>query len=1530
MPGLVRIDDLGIGMGIVMGNVATYFRGISGLFSVKTIAVTFLLLIGQWTVAPALFADNSTNTEPPFTDFYTPNEIKAYGACNYFQNVVYALPSYPRYGRACYDTVCMNPPDCDIQAVVMQWVQCGTDLNGPNCNRPSLDAPGSAHGAKYSFVVFPVYGCPSGEVFQGPSPGSCRSIPQCAQDNTIAPVNSAIVSIKDPNGTNYLAHSGLESNFAGALTTFLNVNPGTCGTATASIDSATSTISWSWTGTCPSGSATYKKAPTCTSGYTLISNQCVPQTCPTGGGGPGGTTTPEAKRPQKNNGPPKACNDEGNPCNSATGNKYQSETDFTSPGTGLNFTRSYNSLSQQDGTLGFGWTGPNDKRLELYNNGDLIQVREATGRGYPYQKQTDGTWLGDGDTTPTLTQDASGYTLTFRDGSSETYDTSGKLLTIKDANNKTTTYVYDSNGRVSTITGPFGHVLSFTYNASGKLTQVTDPSAQQYAYIYDANNNLTKVTYPDGSARHYHYENTSFIHHLTGISNDTGSVVTRFSTYAFDANGKAITSEHAGGQGKVTLNYTSSTQTIVTDAANNTETLTFAENLGVKNLLSRMNSDSKGINQTFDANNNRTCVKDAEGKVTTSTYNTANQMTNQTVGQTGDCTAPQSTSTTRTTTYTYVSNSIDLPTAITRPSVATGKNQTTTITYDANHNPTGITQAGFKPNGTAVTARSVTIAYNSLGQVTSINGPRTDVTDITSFSYYSCTTGTQCGQLNTITNAKGHITTFNSYDVNGRVTEQTDANGTKTLYSYDLKGRLIGVTTQVGGSTTRQSSFTYTAFDAINTATLPNGLILTYQYNAAQELTQVSDSLGNKVTYTYDSRGNRTQTDTKNPDDTLVRTISLSYDIRSRVNSINTAGSITTLVNDAIGNLSQTTDPNQQGQGTPKKTAHTYDALNRITQTVDVLAGNTGYQYNTHNQLTQVTAPNSTTTTYTLDDLNNRLSETSPDRGAIAYTFNPAGQVISITDARNITVSYQYDALGRITNADYPGSSEDITYTYDTCPNGKTRLCATTDQSGSTTYEFDAAGNITQVTRAINSVNYVTQYAYDNRDQITTITYPDGRSVTYSRDSLSRITQVTSTLNGVVTTLLSNRSYRADGLPTAQTFGNGVAETRSYDLQGRLTQTTGVGPGVTYSYDANSNVTQIQNGAHNPVYAFDAKDRVTGDASVLAQIAYSYDTNANRSSITKDGNVKAYTYTPNSNQLIQVKNKAYTLDAAGNTTSINNGKWTYTYNNQGRLSTVSKQGQLKGTYTYNARGQRIIKTVKDKTTVYLYDLQGNLINEYKDNKLKKAYIWANTTPIAQIGTKIKKKTGATEDKEIYYLHTDHLNTPRQATDATKTVVWIWNSDAFGKQKPNPDPDLDTTKVRINLRFPGQYYDKESKLFYNWNRYYSPKLGRYITSDPIGLEGGLNTYGYVDANPLKWIDPFGLTDPNIKLASDLIKILEKPYARAGPVASAGILGYMGGTLINYGITYGLTKMYGTPTTLGTFLYNYLNPEPLSCK
>jgi YD repeat-containing protein len=1063
----------------------------------------------------------------------------------------------------------------------------------------------------------------------------------------------------------------------------------------------------------------------------------------------------------------------GNPCNASNGNKYQTESDYVGGDGVPSITRHYNCLLEgKDYGLGFGWTWMAVRKLEIY--GTLIQVREGDGRGEPFTKNASGQWVPDADSKLSLTQDASGYVLTRQDGSVERYDTNGRLASETDRNGRTTTYTYNSAGKLASVTGPFGHVLAIGYDGNGRIGSITDPAGVVYGYAYDTQGNLNRVTYPDGTFRLYHYENTSFPHHLTGITDERGL---RFSTYAYDTSGKAIRTEHAittnaSPQERFSFTYNSDVQTTVTDPIGTQEVMGFSANLGVKNLTTKTNQgDGKVLTQTFNTHNNLTCKKDEEGRVTTYTYNATNQRLTTTEGQGGDCTTPASTPVTRTITYQYVSSALALPTVIESPSVAGGQTKKTEIAYTHNL-PTTITQRGYTPSSNSI-SRTINLQYDSQGRVTSIDGPRTDTTDITALEYNNCASGSGCGQLKTITNAIGQVTTFNTYDAHGRLIESTDPNGLKTGYSYDLRGRVLSVTQTppaTSGGSPRITQYQYDPRGNVINTTQPDGRALTYIYDAANYLTAVTDNLNNRVEYSYDLKGNRTTSLTKDPDGSLVRSIQTAYDIRNRAAQINHAGSLTSQVFDALGNLTNTQDPN----GNP--TTNQYDSLNRLLQTVDALSGTTSYGYDKNDKLTQVTAPNGANTGYEQDDLGNQLKETSPDRGTLTYTHDDAGNVKSVTDARNVTATYSYDALNRVSSMDYPGTEEDVALTYDSytsCTNGLGRLCKTQDQSGTTEYAYDPFGNLAETRKTERGVTYTTRYTHDTLNRVAAITYPDGRTLTYTRDTVGWVTAVNMTLNGTTTTLANTITYRADGLPKSIAYGNGLTEQRTYNLKGELTDQTLGSETRNYTYDLSGNLTQAIRASGTSLYGYDTLDRLLSETSAsVGSLAYSYDANGNRLSLIDNGQTKPYGYSPNTNRLTHAANDPIVLDPAGNTLSDTNGIRSFSYYASGRLQQIKRHGRKLGTYVYDYRGLRTQKLQGGPDTLYHYDQAGRLLGE-SDTKgvFQTLYVWLNDQPLAQIDT------GRTTT--LTYLHADSLGTPRLATDANQQVVWRWDGNAFG-------------------------------------------------------------------------------------------------------------------------------------------------------
>lgn len=1215
---------------------------------------------------------------------------------------------------------------------------------------------------------------------------------------------------------------------------------------------------------------------------------CAPRPetpCPAGSHfGPTGCASPALK---KTNGHPTDCNaSAGNPCNAATGNKFQTETDYRSSDAGSSLVRYYNSQLSGDLNFGVNWTSSFLGKHIDTSQAPRVGVFRADGRGEP-STCSNGTCTGDADSKLALTQDAAGYTLTLRDNTIERYNLTGKIVSETSPTGQTANYGFDTSGRLATVTDVFGHTLTFGYNTNNHISTVTDSAGQVIGYTYDINNNLTRVDYPDATAKIYHYNEpvftsgTNLPNHLTGISYvDSAGVTTRYATYAYDTNGKAITTQHAqtdngAPQEKFTLAYNSDTQTTVTNPVNMQEVMTFSIiNLGVKNLVNKVNqSDSKSVAQTFDPNNNLTCRKDEESRVTLYYYNTAtNQRTSMTEGMTGNCTAPVSVAgVTRTTTYQYLSPTLDLPTVIESPSVVGGTSKKRiTLAYGDSRFPalpTGITQSGYTPAGVAV-SRTVTLGYNPSGQVNSLNGPRTDVSDITTLEYNVCTTGGACGQLQRVTNALGHITTYDLYDANGQLKQMIDPNGLRTSYTYDTRGRVKTITQIPTRGASAVTQYSYTAWGDVSQVIDPDGVTLTYGYDAAHYLRTITAADG-YLYYTYDLKGNRTEEDIYNTAGSYTRWTSYGYDLRNHLANITTTGNFTQLVHDAVGNLTAQTDGNNHG------TAHSYDALNRLFKTVDALSGETGYGYDVSDKVKQITAPNNLATQYQYDDLGNLLQEVSPDRGTLTYTYDAASNVLTVTNGRGDVTTYTYDALNRVVYQENTDTNSPwFNYFYDSCKRG--RLCTIQkndafdmsfnyDNLGRLSYQFDA--------------NWLyTGYAYTLGGRLSRITYPaypSGRSVDYTYDipgGAGRVTKVTTTSNGTTTVLAQNLAYYPFGPLTNMTYGNGLFLSVWLDDAYRpVLRYAGAYAESGIVYDGADNITRMST-AGQQSYAYDPVNRLTAASATVTRPrgsttdswGYGYDGNGNRQSETRNGVTTAYYYYPDSNQLFHAGNDWRLMDAAGNTRLGTAFGW-LVYDGYGRMVSALSGA---ASYDYNAFHQRTRKTVNGLTTSFHYGPQGELLYE-SDGTNTKAYVYLNGVPLARIDN----------NSQVYYYHTDRLGTPQAMTDSAGTVVWRASYEPFGKAT------VTVSTIANNLRYAGMYSDSETGLFYNWFRYYDPKIGGYITVEPLGvvpgvassavvpreiteyfqsiplndrLVRGLNhPYRYAYNNPLTYIDPDGL-------------------------------------------------------------------------
>jgi RHS repeat-associated protein len=286
-----------------------------------------------------------------------------------------------------------------------------------------------------------------------------------------------------------------------------------------------------------------------------------------------------------------------------------------------------------------------------------------------------------------------------------------------------------------------------------------------------------------------------------------------------------------------------------------------------------------------------------------------------------------------------------------------------------------------------------------------------------------------------------------------------------------------------------------------------------------------------------------------------------------------------------------------------------------------------------------------------------------------------------------------------------------------------------------------------------------------------------------------------------------------------------------------------------YDYDANSNIVGIADytkPAANQVFAYDALSRLTDAAGHYGTLGYGYDAVGNRISRTQNNRLEDYTYAENSNRLLRVisegeqgdlQTRTLDYDAVGNITSdsanINAKILGFGANNRLEQVTVSNGNtDTVAVYQYNAKGQRVIKQVNGKTIHFHYDTENRLLAETTETGAPiREYIYAVNQRIALVD--YQQNTQGV----VYFMVNDHLGTPQLLLDAQQQVVWSVDQSPFGEVKVEGS-------VEQPLRFPGQYVDVETGYSYNYFRDYDPTLGRYVESDPIGLEAGVNTFGYV--------------------------------------------------------------------------------------
>ena len=1226
-------------------------------------------------------------------------------------------------------------------------------------------------------------------------------------------------------------------------------------------------------------------------------------------GGEGGCHIPQNGAPM-----------DGDPINTATGNKYVEEEDYSGD-TQLTFRRFYNS----DGTatttpMGLHWGHSftrNLSRIDYESGKSTVMVFRPNGLRELFRRPQGGTWTGEPNNSDTFleTFDTQGHTTGYILSIAalrhvETYSSDGLLLSIKDSTGQTVTLTYSDAhsdpsiapipGMLISVTAPSGRQLSFSYDEKAHVRQVLLPDGGALTYTYDLYGNIVSVTYPDGKIRQYEYNEqaltggTNLSSSMTGIIDENGD---RYESTTYDAKSRATAAEGAGGANRIAIKYNDDGSSDITYPLG---TISHRTHTNVQELYRLATLDKpcgncgqRYASRTYDVNSRPSTYTDFKGTVRSTIYDINGLLTHSVDAQ--------GTAEERSTDTTWSSG-------LRVPLDRTVKNQAGTVTqheswkYNARGQVTteciidpsiGSTYAcgsqANAPSGIRQTHYTYcdsvdTIQCPLLGLLLSTDGPRTDVTDITRMRYYLTTDESGCGHsggachragdLYQTVDAAGHTATVLAYDKTGRIVRQSDANGVITDLAYTPRGWLTRRTVRANadGTPSNADAVTTMAYDptgTLHSVTDPDNVTVTYGYDDAHRLTDITDGQGNRIHYTLDAAGNRTKEETLDASHTIRRSVTRTY---------NSLGQLVT-VKDGLGQtvFDASADGSYDANGNLVRSRgalgaihqDVVDALNRVVTSIDNANGadlatkdtTNQYVFDALDRLTTVTDPDGLATHYGFDGFGNPSSLQSPDTGSSSATFDAAGNTLTKTDAKGITVTNTYDALNRLVSASYVDTRANAAYHFDEAnsvtgcatsyPQG--RLTRVVEPAVTTTFCYDFQGQVTEKRQTQGTVTDTVSYVHTRAGRLAAIGTPSGAITEYSRDALGQIISVTVTpAQGTATPVVTTATYLPFGPIASYTLGNGQTITRTYDANYRATDVVSPALNLHFARDAAGNIVALGDTAGaNPAsetYQYDPLYRLTSvnDPSGDAVEAYTYNKTGDRLSKTAPGSSTGiYQYQASTHKLSTIGTSSRTFDANGSMTGSASGgiAWGYGYDGRGRLSVVQQGGRTVATYTHNALGQRIAKSNESTSTRFIYDESNQVLSE--SGSPDRDYVWLGLLPIATV-----------DGTSIAFVHADALNTSRTITDSSGAIIWHWSyrENPFGESKA-----ISNGRYIYNLRYPGQYFDIESGLNYNVKRTYDASSGRYIQSDPIGLNGGMNTYAYVHQNPINFVDPLGLCE-----------------------------------------------------------------------
>jgi RHS repeat-associated protein len=695
---------------------------------------------------------------------------------------------------------------------------------------------------------------------------------------------------------------------------------------------------------------------------------------------------------------------------------------------------------------------------------------------------------------------------------------------------------------------------------------------------------------------------------------------------------------------------------------------------------------------------------------------------------------------------------------------------------------------------------SLTFAYDSdmlLTSITDTSGRRIQL------SY----TG---GNLKVITDTSLTRSIQFGYDASNNLINITDALGNTTLYGYDSNHFLTGIALPIGTSTI----ITYS--NGAVTQVSGELTMKSFSYDTANRITTMTDAApeGGQITrFFYDAEGRISTIE-----DPLSHRVSLTWDANNNIISFTDAlNRTTTYTYDARGNLLTVTDAlshttmyayestynrlmsvtDANGRSAPCA----YDSWGNLIRESDPLNNTTTYTYDSQGDLISRTDANDRTTTYRYDDHGNLINVTDLLSNTVSYSYDAVGNLTGMTNT-HASVLYTYDALNQVTNVDYASHGKSISYAYNAVGN-RTRM--TDPDGGVTTYGYDAANRPATLT---NPLGQTTRYTYDSKGRLTRKDYHNGTYALYTYDRANR---VLSLINKKYTgEVISSYTYEYDaaGNRTKMTEADGGVTTYTYDALNQLTKVVYPdGAFQEYTYDNVGNRLVLRDSTGTTNYSYDAADRLQSAGTVT----YGWDNNGNQIRKT-DGSVTT----------------------------------TYGYDYENRLISIAFPDGNTNTFTYYPDGRRLSKTdTSGQTTHYFYD---------GPNAIVEANSAGATIAHYTSGLGIDDWISMDRGGSSYYYYQDGLGSVTGLTDTSGAVVATYRYDVFGLIRGQAG------NVVNPYGFTGRDYDAEARLYYYRARYYDTGIGRFITSDPINLVGGLNPYSYALNNPVSQRDPMGLFPP----------------------------------------------------------------------